>query len=72
LLPHFTGTDGAALTEDALDEPMSQLQQGRAAPLWLKFRGAGVKVEPIRSGSVAQRFGFRARPEPPAGEEVCR
>ena len=72
LLPHFTGAGGAALTEDALDELMSQLQQGRTAPLWLKFRGAGVKVEPIRSGTVAQRFGFHARPEPPAGEEVCR
>jgi hypothetical protein len=72
LLPHFSGAGGAALTEDALDELMTRLQQGRAAPLWLNFRGAGVKVEPIRSETVPQRFGFRARPEPPAGAEVCR
>ena len=72
LLPHFTDAGGAALAEDALDELMSRLQQGRAAPLWIKFRGAGVKVESIQSGTVAERFGFRTHPEPPEGEEVCR
>ena len=72
LLPHFTGAAGASLAEDALDKLMVRVQQGREAPLWLKFRGAGVKVGPVRSETVAQRFGFRARPEPPVGEEVCR
>jgi len=72
LLPHFADGAGAPLTEDALDELMIRVQQGREAPLWLRFRGAGVRVGPIRSETVAQRFGFRARPEPPAGEEVCR
>ena len=72
LLPHFTDAAGAPLAEEALDELMSRLQQGCEAPLCLKFRGAGVRVGPIRSQTVAQRFGFRARPEPPAGEEVCR
>ena len=72
LLPHFTDAAGAPLTEDVFDELMVRVQQGRAAPLWLRFRAASVRVEPIRSGTVAQRFGFRARPEPPAGEEVCR
>ena len=72
LLPHLTDAAGAPLAEDALDERMGGLQQGREAPLWLRFRGSGVRVRPIRSESVALRFGFRARPEPPAGEEVCR
>jgi hypothetical protein len=72
LLPHFTEADGAPLAEDDLDERMARLQQGREEPLWLRFRGAGVRIGPIRSQTVAQRFGFRARPEPPAGEEVCR
>ena len=72
LLPHFTDAAGAPLAEDALDQLMVGLQQGREAPLWLRFRGAGVRVGPIPSGTVAQRFGFCARPEPPAGEEVCR
>ncbi len=72
LLPHFSDAAGASLAEDTLDELMVRVQQGREAALWLKFRGAGVRVAPIRSETVAQRFGFRARPEPPAGEEVCR
>ena len=72
LLPHFTDAAGASLAEDALDELMARVQLGREAPLWLRFRGAGVKVGSMRSETVAQRFGFRARPEPPAGEEVCR
>jgi hypothetical protein len=72
LLPHFADGAGAPLAEDALDELMIRVQQGREAPLWLRFRGAGVRVGPIRSETVAQRFGFRARPEPPAGEDVCR
>jgi hypothetical protein len=72
LLQHFTDAAGAPLAEDTLEELMSRLQQGKGARLWLRFRGAGVGVEPIRSGDVAQRFGFRARPEAPAGEEVCR
>jgi len=72
LLPHLTDAAGAALAEDALDELMVRVQQGREAPLWLRFRGAGVRVSPIRSETVAQRFGFCARPEPPVGEEVCR
>jgi len=72
LLLHFSDAAGAPLAEEALDELMDRVQQGREAPLWLKFRGAGVRVGPIRSEAVAQRFGFRALPEPPAGEEVCR
>ena len=72
LLPHFSGAGGAPLTDDALDASTGRLQQGLEAPLWLRFRGTSVKVEPIRSEAVPQRFGFRARPEPPAGEEVCR
>jgi len=72
LLPHFSDAAGASLAEDTLDELMVRMQQGREAALRLKFRGAGVRVAPIRSETVAQRFGFRARPEPPAGEEVCR
>ena len=72
LLAHFTGAAGAPLSEDALEELMSRLQQGKEAPLWLVYRGASVKVAPIRSATVGERFGFRARPEAPAGEEVCR
>jgi hypothetical protein len=72
LLPHLTDGAGAVLPEDALEARMSRLQEGLEAPLWLRFHAAGVRVQPIRSEAVARRFGFRPRPEPPAGEEVCR
>ncbi len=72
LLPHFTDAAGTPPAEEALDQLMGRLQQGREAPLWLRFRGAGVKIGPIRSETVAQRFGYCARPEPPAGDEACR
>jgi hypothetical protein len=72
LLQHFTDAAGVPLTEDVLDEQMDQLHQGQSARLWLRFRSASIGVGPIRSVTVAQRFGFRSRPEAPAGEEVCR
>jgi hypothetical protein len=72
LLAHFTTAAGPPLSEDALEELMSRLQEGKEAPLWLVYRGASVKVAPIHSATVGERFGFRARPEAPAGKEVCR
>jgi len=72
LLPYFTDAAGAPLAEDVLDTLMDRLQQGQGARLWLRIHDASVNVGPIRSAAVAQRFGFRARPEAPAGEEVCR
>ena len=72
LLPAFIDANGNALAEEVLDELMELARRGQAVPLWLKFRETGVKIEPIASREVAGRFGFVARPEPPAGEEVCR
>jgi len=72
LLAYFTDAAGVPLAEDAIDAPMQRLQEGQEAPLWLRYRGAGIRVKPIRSATVAHRFGFSARPEPPGGAEVCR
>ena len=72
LLQHFTDAAGTPLAEDVLDEWMSRLHQGHSERLWLRFHGAAIGVGPIRSATVAQRFDFRARPEAPAGDEVCR
>jgi hypothetical protein len=72
LPPCLTDADGNPLAEAVLDELMDLAQQGRAAPLWLKFHESRIRIEPIVSGDVARRFDFVARPEPPAGEEVCR
>jgi len=72
LLPAFTDAGGETLSEDALGELMEAAQRGRPVALWLKFSDHRIKVEPIASRKIAGRFGFVARPEPPAGEEVCR
>ena len=72
LLPCLIDANGNPPAEAVLDELMDLAQQGRPVPLWLKFHGPGVRIEPIVSGDVPRRFGFVARPEPPAGEEVCR
>ncbi|MBI2509563.1 MAG: DUF2946 family protein [Betaproteobacteria bacterium] len=72
LLPAFIDANGNPVVEEALDELMELAQRGQAVPLWLRFREASIRVEPIASSEVAGRFGFVARPEPPAGEEVCR
>lgn len=71
LLPHLIDANGNPLPEPALDEIMEQVGRGTRMPLWLKFRESNIRVEPIASRDAAGRFGFVARPEPPAGEEVC-
>ena len=72
LLPHLVDANGAPVEDPVLDELMDAAQRGQPVPLWLRFGGARVGIEPIVSGDVPRRFGFVARPEPPAGEEVCR
>lgn len=72
LLTAFTDANGVPLADAALDATMETLQRGRVSTLWLSYRDASIRVEPIASRQVAGRFGFVARPEPPAGEEVCR
>jgi hypothetical protein len=72
LVPWLVDAAARPVEESALDGLMEALEHGRAAALWLSIGGSKVKVEPIASGDVPQRFGFVAQPEPPAGEEVCR
>ena len=72
LLPHLVDASGDALPEAALDQLMEEAGRGGAVPLWLRFRDANVRIEPILSGEAPARLGYVARPEPPAGEEVCR
>jgi hypothetical protein len=72
MLPSMIDSDGAPLTEDALEEWMTRLQEGGAAELWLKLGESNVKVEALRSGDVAARFGFVAQPEAsPAQREIA-
>ncbi|MBI4207563.1 MAG: DUF2946 family protein [Betaproteobacteria bacterium] len=72
LFPYLIDANGNPLEEEVLEQLMKLLERQREAPLWLKFRENSIQVEPIRSGDVAQRFGFVARPVQPAGQEACR
>jgi len=71
VLPHLADAKGNPLTEDQLDQLMERVQQGCDVPLWLKFREGCVRIGAIASREIPGRFGFVARPLPPAGEEVC-
>lgn len=71
LFPYLIDANGNPLDENVLAAVMEELQQQRAAPLWLKFREMNIKIEPVRSGDVPERFGFVARPVQPAGQEEC-
>jgi len=71
VLPHLADGKGNPLTEDQLDQLMERAQQGNDVPLWLKFREDRVRIGAIASREIPGRFGFVARPLPPAGEEVC-
>ena len=71
LFPYLIDANGTALDENVLLEVMDLLQQQRPAPLWFRFHEDNLKVEPILSGDVPQRFGFVSRPVQPVGEEAC-
>jgi hypothetical protein len=72
LFPYLIDANGTPLDENVLEQLLELLERQREVPLWIKFRESSIKVEPIRSDEVAMRFRFVARPEPPAGENVCR
>jgi len=72
LIPCLTGLDGNLLDDIALAAAMESFQQQRPAPLWLRFGGGQVRIEPIRSNEVPARFGFVPNPVQPAGQAECR
>ena len=65
LIPNFIDSNGTSLSEDALDEIMDTLRPGQYAPLWMKYRESNIRVEPLHSHEVAQRFRFEAQPTSP-------
>lgn len=68
-LPALIDANGTPLPEDALEKVMALLQQGGAAPVWLKVGEQSVKVEAIRSDEVAARFGYTVKPADPSPQE---
>ena len=71
VLPHLADGTGNPPTEDRLNDLMERAQRSNDVPLWLKFREGRVRIGAIASREISGRFGFVARPLPPAGEEVC-
>jgi hypothetical protein len=71
IVPAFIDANGNPLPEDALDQLMDLLQTGREVPVWLKYRESNIKVEPIQSAAVPQRFSFQACPTAPEGAAEC-
>jgi hypothetical protein len=71
LVPSFVDASGTPLDETAVDELLELVEDGQPVALWLAFRCRNVKVEPIRSTTVAGRFSFIAHPVQPAGQPEC-
>jgi hypothetical protein len=70
MLGALLDSNGASLSDEALDAIMPVLQKGEEAPLWLKIAESDVKVRPINSAEVAARFGFTAHPAPSSSRDT--
>jgi hypothetical protein len=71
VVPACVDRAGAPLSEDDLERATERLSGGGEAQVWLKYDGATIRVEPIRSADVPQRFDFIATPSAAAGEAAC-
>lgn len=71
LIASFCDAGGAPPDDAALEEGMEALQRGQPAPLWMSYRNATLRMEPVQSHAVPRRFGFVPRPVQPAGKETC-
>jgi hypothetical protein len=71
LLPSFVDAKGFPLHEAALEKLLERIEGGQSVALWLAFRRRDIRVEPIRSSTVPERFGFIAHPVQPDGEQEC-
>jgi hypothetical protein len=69
-LPALVDADGNALGEDALENAMTLMQEGHAAPAWIRLGASNVRVEPMRSTEVPKRFGYVAHPAEPPDEKA--
>jgi hypothetical protein len=72
LVPRFSRPGTRQPGDAALAATLDALQAGEPVALELVVSGtARITVRPIRAASVAERFGFIARPVQPAGQEEC-
>jgi hypothetical protein len=61
---YFRGRDGRTLDDEAISAALERLQAGEAADLAMMYQDRLLAVDPIRSGDVAQCFGFVREPAP--------
>ena len=71
MLGALIDANDTALAEEALDDVLAAIQKGEDAPLWLKLGDCNVKVRPIRSSDVPNRFGFEPLPAPNQPRETA-
>ncbi|HEX6005210.1 MAG TPA: DUF2946 family protein [Burkholderiales bacterium] len=71
VLPFLIDANGAPLDEAIITRLMETLENQQDVPLWLRVRETNVRVAPVRSVAVAQRYAFVADPQPHAGEPAC-
>jgi len=60
----FVDANGSPLDEDVLEGLLDLLAQGEPVPLWLRFREANVRVEPVAAREVPARFHYVREPAP--------
>lgn len=67
----FVDANGKPVPEDVLEVLLQRLHEGRDAPIWLSYGVSNVKVEPVCSRQVPQRFAFEPCPTAPEGAPEC-
>ena len=72
LIAALVDANGNPLPEEALEEIMALLQAGHDAPVWLRILDANVKLKPLASREVPQRFSFEAAPIDPQANAAAR
>ncbi|HKA42924.1 MAG TPA: DUF2946 family protein [Burkholderiales bacterium] len=64
LTPCFVDANGNPVEESVLDNLLELTGHQRSVPLWLRLREINVKVEPISSREVPEKFSFVRDPQP--------
>jgi len=65
LLAAIIDVNGNAIEEAAFDELLEIIEHQQPIPLWLRFGDSNVRLEPINSAEVPERFGFDPHPAAP-------
>ena len=64
ITPMLGTAGGEPLDDERIEQLLDDIQQGKDAPLFLRYAGASVAVVPVRRDDVPARFGFVREPQP--------